>query len=159
MADAWLKKLDKEELAAMIPLETLTKVDDPDAAMKDLSLRMARQGQLVQKGSLQLALSAPKKKGSKGPSPAAAKKASSVVGVIKDEIYIFLCTDDPKYKKTKEEIDKYKGSATLTLVSMIAAGIASVLGVLAAAVVPFVAIALYAILGIGKNVYCRLAKP
>ncbi len=154
MSDAWLKKLDKEELAAMIPPETLMKVAAPEVAMKHLTVRMAKQGRLGKKGAaLRIA-----KTGAK-PSQMAAKQASSWGSAIKEQIYLFLCTDDPKYKKAKDEIDKYKGSATLTIVSFIAAGVASVLGLAAAVVVPFVAIALTAILAIGKGAYCSVAKP
>lgn len=157
MSDAWqkkLKKLDKDELAAMIPPETLTKVEVPEAAMKDLTLRMAKQGRLGKKGTaLKLA-----KRGTK-PSLTAAKQATSWGQAIKEQIYLFLCTDDSRYKKAKEEIEKYRGSATLTIVSFIAAGVASVLGLAAAIVVPFVAIALTAILAIGKGAYCSVAKP
>lgn len=71
------------------------------------------------------------------------------------EIRILLCTDDPKYDDLRPNIiritnNKFGRKALAAL----AASIAATLDLVAATILPFIALALYAITKIGINAWC-----
>jgi len=73
---------------------------------------------------------------------------------VKNEVHILICTNDKKYAGLRKQIQK-QGSATQTvLVSNVASAIALSLGYTAAALVPFVAMALLAFIQMGANAWC-----
>jgi hypothetical protein len=73
---------------------------------------------------------------------------------VKNELHVLICTNDKKYAGLRRQIQK-QGSATQTvLVSNVASGIALSQGYTAAALVPFVAMALLAFIRIGANAWC-----
>lgn len=77
---------------------------------------------------------------------------------FKLEYYELTCTSSAKYKNLRAKVANLKGSSATVIVSSIAAGIASTVGLAAAVLVPFVAILLHGALTVGNNVMCRAMK-
>lgn len=73
---------------------------------------------------------------------------------VKNELRILICTNDKKYAGLRRQIHKHGSATQTTLVSYVASGIAVSLGYTVAAVVPFVAMALLALIQIGANAWC-----
>lgn len=65
------------------------------------------------------------------------------------------CTDSEKYKSLRAQVRSLRGNPATVVVSSIAAGLASALGIAAGILVPFVAILLHGVLTLGNNVICR----
>ncbi len=65
------------------------------------------------------------------------------------------CTDSEKYKSLRAQVKSLRGNPATVVVSSIAAGLASALGIAAGILVPFVAILLHGVLTLGNNVICR----
>ena len=65
------------------------------------------------------------------------------------------CTDSEKYKSLRVQVKSLRGNPATVVVSSIAAGLASALGIAAGILVPFVAIFLHGVLTLGNNVICR----
>lgn len=73
---------------------------------------------------------------------------------VKNEFHIFLCTDNPKYDDLRKKLDSSASATSTTIIGAIAAAIGSHLGFEAGALVGLVAVCLYGVLKIGKEVYC-----
>ena len=73
---------------------------------------------------------------------------------VKTELHILICTSDKKYAGLRSQIRKHGTTTQVALVSNVASGIALSLGFAAAALVPFVAMALLAFVQMGANAWC-----
>jgi hypothetical protein len=74
---------------------------------------------------------------------------------VKIELHALICTDAKRYKELRSMLTSKTGRVTQqTLVLVIAAWIASVLGLSVIAVTPVVSVALMIFITFGKNVYC-----
>ena len=73
---------------------------------------------------------------------------------VKNEMRLFLCTDDKKYKALWKQIDAMQKKSTTAIVGVIAAFLGSSLGAPATILAGFVAVCLYAALKVGKEAYC-----
>lgn len=76
---------------------------------------------------------------------------------VKEEFHIFLCTEDPKYKKLKKQLNESASATTTTFVGLISAAIGSNLGFEAGSIVGLVAACIYAVAKFGKEAYCAKA--
>jgi hypothetical protein len=74
---------------------------------------------------------------------------------VKDELHLFICTDDKKYADLRKSISTMGTKSQTTIVSTISAAMAIHIGLVAAAIVPFCALSLAVIARIGKNAWCR----
>ena len=71
------------------------------------------------------------------------------------EIHILLCTEDPKYGDLRPDIVKISNNKLgRSMLIAIAGAVAATLGLGAAMILPFVALALYSICKIGLNAWC-----
>jgi hypothetical protein len=75
-------------------------------------------------------------------------------GRVRDEIHKLACTSDPRYASLRRELTAHSGKTQTAIVGVIAAYVASVLGLATGAVVPLVAVCLIALLRVGKNAFC-----
>jgi len=66
------------------------------------------------------------------------------------------CTDSDKYKNLRHQVKSLRGHPATVVVSAIAAGISTALGITAGILVPFIAILLHGALTLGNAVMCRL---
>ncbi len=71
---------------------------------------------------------------------------------VKRELRILICTDDKKYAKLRKTMTSKNNERAI--IAAIAAGVGAVLGLAAAIVMPFVAMAMMFFLQVGKNAYC-----
>lgn len=74
---------------------------------------------------------------------------------VKKEFYIFLCTDDPKYKKVKDKLQNEGDKGTKYVVGVIAGVIATSVDIALGGVVTLVALFLGLIAKIGKEAFCK----
>ena len=65
-----------------------------------------------------------------------------------------MCTDDKKYSKLRGQLSVESTKGTNAIVALISASIGSLLGVQATLLAGFCAVAMYAIVKIGKEAYC-----
>jgi hypothetical protein len=77
---------------------------------------------------------------------------------VKNEMRLFLCTDDKKYKALWKQIDAMQKKSTTAIVGVIAAFLGSSLGAPATILAGFVAVCLYAALKVGKEAYCQYSS-
>jgi len=75
---------------------------------------------------------------------------------VKKEIRILVCTDNNKYAKLRNKLDKLASKGDTAFVATISSVIAGSLGVAAGFVSGFVAIALYGIIKVSINAYCKM---
>jgi len=75
---------------------------------------------------------------------------------FKEEMHLFLCTDDPKYVGAREDIDNIEDATRKFVVPGIAGYIGAAMGVGAAVLTPFVALALIATVKVGMNAWCKV---
>jgi hypothetical protein len=73
---------------------------------------------------------------------------------VKREFRTFLCTDDKKYADLKKKISTSQTRSETAVTSLIAAAIASHLGLAAGALVPFCALLLIVLARMGRNAIC-----
>ena len=73
---------------------------------------------------------------------------------VKSEIRLLVCTDDEKYRKLREQLSLEAKKGTAPAVAAISAVVGSVLGVEATLIAGFIALALYAVIKVGKEAYC-----
>jgi hypothetical protein len=87
------------------------------------------------------------------PEDAKARTTLKVWVSLKKEMYLALCTDDPKYSKLRDmagSIESQTSTVAATLVSAVA------IGVPAALLVPIAKVLVVAILHLGTNVFCKV---
>jgi hypothetical protein len=87
------------------------------------------------------------------PEDAKARTTLKVWVSLKKEMYLALCTDDPKYSKLRDMAGSLESQTTTvaaTLVSAVA------IGVPAALLVPIAKVLVVAILRLGTNVFCKV---
>lgn len=78
-------------------------------------------------------------------------------GELKKEFYILVCTKDRKYADLRKQ---FAGAVNTTaIVGMISGVMGSALGTGAGIITPLVALALYSIMKLGKNVWCKSHRP
>lgn len=77
---------------------------------------------------------------------------------IKSQIYILFCTKEPMYAPLRKQLKSSGKHTETTIVSMVAAGVATHLGLAMGALVPFCALCLLGILKIGQGAYCEKVK-
>lgn len=75
---------------------------------------------------------------------------------VKEEFHVFLCSDEKKYDDLRKKLKSSASATSAPILSSIAAAIGSKLGFEAGAIVGFIAICLYALLKVGKEVYCEI---
>jgi len=77
---------------------------------------------------------------------------------LKEEFRKLLCTSDKKYLSLRKKLSTNSNKAYTTVVSAIAAAMASQFGVVAGVLMPFCALVLVAILKLGKEAFCANAQ-
>jgi hypothetical protein len=88
-------------------------------------------------------------------SAAARRHKPNYWGAVRDEVHVFLCTDDKRYAAIKTQIaSRAKGSQTV-VIGAISAAIAGSISVPIGAVFPLAALCFLAVLKIGKEAYCK----
>lgn len=76
---------------------------------------------------------------------------------VKKEIFVFLCTDDKRYRHLWKKINALENKSTTALVGVIATFLGNSLGVPATLLAGFVAVCLYSFVKVGKEAYCQYA--
>lgn len=79
--------------------------------------------------------------------------------VVKEELTIFLCTNDKKYRELWSRINALENKGTNTIVLLVSGYLGEKFGLQASLLAGFVAVFFYGVLKIGKEAYCRLALP
>jgi hypothetical protein len=74
---------------------------------------------------------------------------------VKEEMGVFLCKDDKRYRELWKRIAAQEKKSTTALVGVIAAFLGQVVGAPATLLAGFVAVCLYAVAKLGKEAYCR----
>jgi hypothetical protein len=75
--------------------------------------------------------------------------------LVKEEMTIFLCTSDKKYKELWRRIDALEKKNTTAIVALVSAYLGETLGAPATVLAGFVAVCLYGAIKIGKEALCR----
>lgn len=75
--------------------------------------------------------------------------------MVKEELTVFLCTNDKKYKKLWSRIGALENKETSAIVFVISCYLGEKFGFQASLVSGFVAVFLFGFLKIGKEAYCR----
>ena len=75
---------------------------------------------------------------------------------FKDEFRLLMCTEDEKYKKLRDAIEKSTDKSQTTLISMMAGTLGAYLGVAAALVIPLVVLCMLIVVKLGVGAFCRL---
>jgi hypothetical protein len=75
--------------------------------------------------------------------------------LVKEEMGVFLCKDDKRYRELWKRIAALEKKSTTALVGVIAAFLGQVVGAPATLLAGFVAVCLYAVAKLGKEAYCR----
>lgn len=91
----------------------------------------------------------------KRPDPVDPRPDKSYWLAVKQEMRLFLCTDDKKYKELWRRVKELDTKSTHAMVAMISAYLGSIIGVAGTAIAGFVALCLYGVVKIGKEAYCR----
>lgn len=79
--------------------------------------------------------------------------------MVKDELTIFLCTNDKKYKELWSRINALESKGTSAVVLVVSGYLGEKFGLQASMLAGFVAVFFYGILKIGKESYCRMVRP
>jgi hypothetical protein len=74
---------------------------------------------------------------------------------VKEEMHVFLCKDDKRYRELWRRIAALEKKTTTALVGVIAAFLGQQIGAPATVLTGFVAVCLYAAAKLGKEAYCR----
>ena len=75
--------------------------------------------------------------------------------LVKEEMSVFLCKDDKRYKELWKRIAALEKKSTTALVGVVAAFLGQVIGAPATLLAGFVAVCLFAIAKLGKEAFCR----
>jgi len=78
---------------------------------------------------------------------------------LKAEFRLLICTNNPKYRKLRRELNSATGKSQTAIVSAIAAAMAGQFGVIAGILVPFCALILMTIIRIGTQTFCSTMNP
>jgi hypothetical protein len=100
---------------------------------------------------------APKKVAAKrkvGCAPKRPKKPKGYWKRVRTEMHILLCTNDPKYKTLRAQLFKQGSTTQTVIVGQISVAVGATLGIMAGAIVPFIALCLIGLLQVGKEAYC-----
>lgn len=73
---------------------------------------------------------------------------------IRREFHLLFCTEDPKYAEVREELRASGARAQTIVLAVVTAAVASSLGIAAAAITPFCALSLLALVRLGKEALC-----
>jgi hypothetical protein len=76
---------------------------------------------------------------------------------VKQEMHVFLCKDDKRYKDLWKSIAALQKKSTTAIVGLIAAYLGGLISAPATLLAGFVAVCLYGMLKIGKEAYCQQA--
>ncbi|MET0964136.1 MAG: hypothetical protein ABWY05_15165 [Noviherbaspirillum sp.] len=76
---------------------------------------------------------------------------------VREEMHVFLCKDDKRYKDLWKSIGALQKQSTAAIVGLIAAYLGGLASAPATLLAGFVAVCLYGAAKIGKEAYCRLA--
>lgn len=76
---------------------------------------------------------------------------------VKEEMHVFLCKDDKRYKDLWKSINALQKKSTTAIVGLIAAYLGGLISAPATLLAGFVAVCLYGIAKIGKEAYCQQA--
>ncbi|MDB5801747.1 MAG: hypothetical protein JWL63_2686 [Rhodocyclales bacterium] len=79
--------------------------------------------------------------------------------MVKDELTVFLCTNDRKYKELWSRINALENKGTSAVVLVVSGYLGEKFGLQASLLAGFVALFFYGILKIGKESYCRMVVP
>ncbi len=77
---------------------------------------------------------------------------------VKEEMAVFLCEDDKRYRELWRRLGSLEKRSTTGLVAVIAAYLGEKVGVQAALLAGFVAVCLYGAAKLGKEAFCRYLK-
>lgn len=81
-------------------------------------------------------------------------------GRLQDEMYRFLCTNDPHYKELRNKLTDAKFATSRFVIPAISATIGNMIGLAAGMITPFVALALLTIFKVGTSAWCSAhARP
>jgi hypothetical protein len=69
-------------------------------------------------------------------------------------MFLFICTNDPKYRDVKKKMKSAEQKSQTAIVSMIAAAVGASISMAAGALVPLCALVLLVTLKMGKNAFC-----
>lgn len=137
-----IENLDESAIKREIDPELIKlKVDDDDAIQQLLSKRLGGDGR-----------------------PAVSTRGDAIAASlwqrIKNEFRVFLCTEDERYQKLRDQFREKGNTATTALIGMLTGAIVSAIGGAAviAVLAPFVALLLAAAFQIGVGAYCGDAK-
>lgn len=77
---------------------------------------------------------------------------------LKKEFKTFICTKDKRYASLRRDLERFSRRSQTAIVSMIAAAMATYVGVAAGILTPFCALCILALMKIGKEAFCENAK-
>lgn len=73
---------------------------------------------------------------------------------VRHELYLLICTDDPKYAEIRRRLDNESNKINAVIVGLVSAAVSAVLGLTAGVLAPFVALCLIALARVGKEAWC-----
>jgi len=73
----------------------------------------------------------------------------------KEEFYVLVCTNEPRYEEIRKQASKVTPSYTTMLVAAVSAAFGSVIGIAATVITPLVGLLLLALAKVGKNAFCE----
>lgn len=79
--------------------------------------------------------------------------------LVKEELTVFLCTNDKKYKELWSRINSLEKKGTAGIVLVVSGYLGEKFGLQASVLAGFVAVFFYGVLKVGKEAYCRYAPP
>lgn len=79
--------------------------------------------------------------------------------MLKEELTVFLCTNDKKYKQLWARINALESKSTSAIVLVVSGYLGEKFGLQASLIAGFVAVFFYGFIKVGKEAYCRLALP
>jgi hypothetical protein len=79
--------------------------------------------------------------------------------LVKEELTIFLCTNDKKYKELWARINALENKGTSSVILVVSGYLGERFGIQASVLAGFVAVFFYGALKVGKEAYCRMALP
>ena len=79
--------------------------------------------------------------------------------LVKEELTVFLCTNDKKYKELWSRINALENKGTGGIILVVSGYLGEKFGLQASVFAGFVAVIFYGALKVGKEAYCRMAMP
>jgi len=177
----WIKAVDERDLIALLPRQSLA----PIKAKKEAEAASAIIQDLAGKGVLTLPRTTAKKSAKKAAPTKKSKQAKkaggdkdaalesagaatkqgvatdperNLFGAVKSEFYALVCTKHKRYSKLRKKLSKNGNQATTIIVGLISAAIGGALGIGAGICAPFVALILLALVSVGTNAWCKVAR-